>query len=76
MEYLGCTVEFFKNYIQSLLKPGMTIENKEPRKWHLHHIKYCHRFNLKDPEQQKLCFHYTNIVPMWEDEHMALHAND
>jgi hypothetical protein len=76
IEPLGCTIEFFQNYIQSLLKPGMTMENNGPRKWHLHHIKYCHTFDLSDPEQQRLCFHYTNMIPMWEDEHNKLHAND
>ena len=73
---LGCTPDFFQNYIKSHLKPGMTLENNGLRKWHLHHIKYCHTFDLRDLEQQKLCFHYTNMIPMWQDEHNKLHEND
>jgi hypothetical protein len=76
IDCLGCTIEFFQNYIKSNLKPGMTLENNGPRKWVLHHIRYCHTFDLKDPEQQKLCFNYTNVIPMWKDEHIILHANN
>jgi hypothetical protein len=75
IESLVCTAEFFQIYIQSLLKPGMTLANNGKRKWHLHHIKSCHTFNMSDPKQQRLCFHYTNIVPMWEDEHKEWHRN-
>jgi hypothetical protein len=75
-EGLGCTAFEFKEYIQSLFEPGMNFENNKSRKWHLHHIKPCHTFDLKDPEQQKKCFHYSNIMPMWENEHIALHAKD
>lgn len=75
IELLGCTPKFFQNYIRSLFKPGMTLANDGQKKWHLHHIKCCHTFNLLELEQQKLCFHYTNMIPMWEDEHKALHSN-
>jgi hypothetical protein len=76
VECLVCTSEFFKNYIKSLFKHGMTLANDGIRKWHLHHIKPCYTFDLVDPEQQKLCFHYTNTIPMWEDEHYSVHANN
>ena len=76
IECLGCTPEFFQNYIQSLFKPGMNLANNGKRKWVLHHIKYCCTFDLLDPEQQKLCFHYANTIPMWEDEHDLLHKNN
>jgi len=76
IKLLGCTALEFKNYIQSLLKPGMSLLNDGVKKWQLHHIKYCFTFDLRDIEQQKLCFHYTNVIPMWEDEHYKLHEND
>jgi len=76
IESLGCTKEFFKDYIQSHLKPGMTLENNGKRKWVQHHPIECWKCNLKNIEEQKKCFHYTNIIPMWEDEHKALHAKN
>ena len=38
--------------------------------WHLDHIIPCARFDLSDPEQQKICFHYTNLQPMWGEDNM------
>lgn len=75
MELIGCTIEEFIIYLKKHFKPGMTLANRGLRKWHLHHIKYCHTFDLSDPEQQKRCFHYTNMIPMWADEHRKLHRN-
>jgi hypothetical protein len=74
IDCLGCSAEFYQNYIQSLFKPGMNIDNKDTKKWVQHHIIECNKFNLLDPEQQRKCFHYTNIIPMWENDHIALHA--
>jgi hypothetical protein len=29
------------------------------------HIKACTEFDLTDPAQQAICFHYTNLQPLW-----------
>jgi DNA/RNA endonuclease G (NUC1) len=41
----------------------MTWENYG--KWHIDHIKPCANFNLSNDDEQKLCFHYTNMQPLW-----------
>ena len=41
----------------------MTKENYG--EWHVDHIKPCASFDLTDPEQQAICFHYTNLQPLW-----------
>lgn len=68
---LGCSIEKFKHHLESLFQPGMNWENhgtyihgKAP-KWHIDHIKPCASFDLNDPEQQKACFHWTNMQPLW-----------
>ena len=33
-------------------------------KWHVDHIKAVTKFDLTDPEQQKICFNYKNLQPM------------
>lgn len=72
-ESLGCTVEFFKNYIESLFTEGMTWDNwgSGEGKWQLDEIKPCAAFDLSDPEQYKACFHYTNCQPLWAKDNAS-----
>lgn len=62
---LGCTVEYLKDYLELKFKDGMTWENHGLHGWHIDHIVPISNFDLADPEQQKKCFHYTNLQPLW-----------
>lgn len=63
-EYLlGCSFEDARKYLESKFQPGMSWENHG--KWHIDHIRPCASFDLTDPDQQKECFHYTNLQPLW-----------
>jgi hypothetical protein len=62
---LGCSIEEFITHIESLFQDGMSWENYGQYGWHIDHIKPCSSFDLSDPEQQKLCFHYSNQRPLW-----------
>jgi hypothetical protein len=70
IELLGCSIEEFTLYLEKLFKPGMSWKNYGRNGWHLDHIIPCAHFILSDPEQQKLCFHYTNLQPMWAKENL------
>ena len=63
LELLGCSVEEAWNHLESKFKSGMTKENHGL--WHIDHIKPCAKFDLTDPEQQAICFRYTNLKPLW-----------
>jgi len=65
---VGCTVPEFKNYLEKHFVEGMTWDNygKGMSKWNLDHINPCAIFNLADPVEQKQCFHYSNLRPLWE----------
>tara|TARA_R110000751_G_scaffold131998_3_gene234420 strand:- start:438 stop:656 length:219 start_codon:yes stop_codon:yes gene_type:complete len=39
--------------------------------WHIDHIKPCALFNLEDASQQKECFHYTNLQPLWAEDNLS-----
>jgi hypothetical protein len=68
LELLGCTLDYFKKHIESQFKEGMSWDNYGKYGWHIDHIIPCASFNLSDPEQQKKCFHYTNLQPLgWLD---------
>jgi len=42
--------------------------------WHIDHIKPCISFDLTCPIQQKKCFHYTNLQPLWAIDNLKKHA--
>ena len=64
LELLGCSIDTFKKHLQeTAIQNGytdFTIDNFSGYDYHIDHIIPCSSFNLEDPEQQKLCFHYTN----------------
>ena len=65
---LGCSIEYFKKHIEQQFKPGMTWERFG--EFHIDHIKPCAAFDLRDPEQQQMCFHYSNMQPLWPIENL------
>lgn len=68
IELLGCTTEELWKHLESMFSEGMTRENYG--EWHVDHIVPCDSFNLFDIEQQKLCFHYTNLQPLWAKDNL------
>jgi hypothetical protein len=59
IDYLGCSIEYFKNFILSKMTNDMSIENI-----HLDHIKPISYFNLDDETELQECCHYTNFQPL------------
>lgn len=68
---VGCSAEYFKYYIESLWKEGMSWENYGPKGWHIDHIKPCYKFNLLLESEQRECFHYLNQRPLWAWENLS-----
>ena len=60
---IGCSVPGLLGYLEEQFQPGMSWENYG--EWHVDHIRPCSSFDLTDPAQQLLCFHYTNLQPLW-----------
>jgi hypothetical protein len=58
-----------KNHLESKFEKGMSWENMG--EWHIDHIKPCSSFDLTDPEEQKRCFHYTNLQPLWAKDNLS-----
>ena len=59
-------IHALKDYLQSKFENGMTWENYG--KWHIDHIRPCASFDLTDIEQQKICFNYKNLQPLWAED--------
>jgi hypothetical protein len=64
---LGCDRETFLLHLQSQFKRGMNWNNYG-RVWEVDHITPCSSFDLTDPEQQRICFHYRNHQPLYKTE--------
>ena len=62
---LGCSLEELQKYLEQQFTEGMSWDNQGIRGWHIDHIIPCSSFDLTDIEQQKKCFHYTNLQPLW-----------
>jgi hypothetical protein len=71
IDLLGCTVLNAREHLEKQFKEGMTWENHGKYGWHIDHIIPCSSFDLTDPEQQKKCFHYTNLQPLWWKENIS-----
>jgi len=65
---IGCTVEQLKQHLESQFKIGMSWNNYG--KWHIDHIRSCSSFNLTKESEQKKCFNYTNLQPLWAEENI------
>jgi len=75
-QLLGCNINYLKQYLENQFKKGMTWDNYGIRGWHIDHIKPCCTFDLSKPEEQKKCFHYTNLQPLWAKENYSKKEKD
>ena len=65
LNLLGCTIPELRVHLESKFTDGMSWKNYGKTGWHIDHARPCDSFDLLDPEQQKACFHYTNLQPLW-----------
>lgn len=65
---LGCDIEYLKSHLEMQFKEGMTWDNYGIGGWEIDHIKPCAMFDLSDEIQQRECFHYANLQPLWANE--------
>lgn len=67
-QLIGTDLASLKAHLEASFSPGMTWENYGA--WHVDHIKPCCSFNMLDPAQQRACFHYSNLQPLWAADNM------
>lgn len=80
IHHLGCTMDDFIKHIESTFTEGMSWDkyghyiDKDGVKqigFHIDHIIPCTAFDLNDPYQLLLCFHWKNCRAMWGVENMS-----
>lgn len=70
LELIGCNITELRGYLASKFSAGMTWEKFMLGEIHVDHIIPCVAFDLTDPEQQKKCFHFTNLQPLWATDNL------
>lgn len=73
-DLIGCSVSKLKEHLEKQFKQGMSWENYGD--WHIDHIIPCAIFDLTKPEQQRKCFHYLNLQPLWAKENCSKGAKN
>ncbi len=68
IDLIGCEVEFLKTYLEGLFTLGMSWSNYG--QWHIDHIKPCSLFDLTIEDEQRKCFNYTNLQPLWAEDNL------
>lgn len=66
---LGCTIPALMQHLESKFWTGMSWDNYGAL-WHIDHIRPCASYDLSDQAQQLLCFHYTNLQPLWGSDNI------
>lgn len=67
---LGCSVRYLIAHLEQQWQPGMSWANYGISGWHIDHIRPCASFDLSDPDEQRKCFHFTNLQPLWAKENI------
>jgi len=66
VDLFGCTVDFLRGYIEAQFTDGMNWDTIQ-----IDHIRPCASFDLSDDDQQRACFHYSNLRPMLAKDNLA-----
>lgn len=69
LSLLGCSMPEFLKHLESKFQDGMSFSNYG--EWHIDHKIPCDYFDLTKSEQQAICFHYTNLQPLWAKDNLV-----
>lgn len=66
VQYLGCSILQLRAHLEKQFQPGMTWENMGANGWEIDHRVPLASFQLLDPHQARLAFHFENLQPLWK----------
>lgn len=75
VEYLGCSIEAFKEHLESKFVDGMSWDNYGLYGWHIDHIRPISSFDTTKDEEIRRALHYTNTQPMWAKDNLKKAAS-
>ena len=69
-DLVGCSAAELMDHLQAQFTDAMSWDSYGRYGWHVDHIRPCASFDLTDPDQQRQCFHYSNLQPLWEADNI------
>jgi hypothetical protein len=67
-ELIGISYQGLKEWLNAQFTEGMTWENRS--EWHIDHIIPCDAFDLLVEQNQRICFWYKNLQPLWGPDNL------
>lgn len=61
---LGCSKDTLIKHLGKQFQKGMGWKNYG-RSWQIDHVTPCAEFDLTNTDDQRKCFHFSNLRPMW-----------
>ncbi len=71
MKLLGCSIQDVRHHLEKQFAVNMSWDNHGFSGWHIDHIKPCASFDLTKEDEQRKCFHYTNLQPLWAKDNLV-----
>ena len=70
MKMFGCNILKLHCHLESRFQEYMTTENHGRKGWHIDHIVPCKAWDLSSPIEQRVCFWYKNLQPLWAKDNI------
>lgn len=70
IDYLGCSIEYFKKYIADQFTEGMSWDNYGHKTWNIDHQIPLSVIDPMDEEDLRHVLHFTNLQPMWAKDNI------
>lgn len=70
LNLIGCSIAYLRSHLEKKFKKGMSWSNYGIYGWHIDHIIPCSKFDMQDLNEQKKCFNYQNLQPLWAKENI------
>jgi len=67
-QLIGCSIPQLRQHLEQQFEDGMAWDNHG--EWYIDHIKPCAAFDLSNEDEQRECFHYLNLQPLWAKDNI------
>jgi hypothetical protein len=68
---IGCSLNELKLHLETQFIDDMSWDNYGQDGWHIDHIRPIDSYDLTIESQQRECFHYSNLQPLWANDNYS-----